>query len=175
VFTVPLVGAVTSAPDFAAVFVEHRARALRLARLLTDSDADAEDLVADAFARLYPKWRAGKVDDAGGYVRVAIVNGARSRWRRRAVARNRMPALTGVSSAGVSEDQVAALVDRDRVRGALIALPVQMRAVVALRVLDDLSERETAEVLGVSVGTVKTQLSRAMARLRADLGEDRDE
>lgn len=173
-FTVPLVCAVTSAPDFAAVFVEHRARALRLARLLTDSDVDAEDLVADAFARLYPKWRTGKVDDPGGYVRVAIVNGARSRWRRRAVARDRQPSLTA-SAAGVSEDQVTALVDRDRVRLALIALPVQMRAVVALRVLDDLSERDTAEVLGVSTGTVKTQLSRAMARLRADLGEDRDE
>jgi RNA polymerase sigma-70 factor (sigma-E family) len=162
-------GAVTAPADFEFVFVEHRTSAFRLARVLCDSESDAEDLVADAFARLYRRWQRGSVDDVSAYLRATIVNGARSRWRRRDVAKRSAPRIAEVASVGDGNEQVG---DAERVRRALIELPLQMRSVVALRVLEDLSEADTARLLGVSSGTVKTQLSRGMQRLRTALEDD---
>lgn len=158
--------------DFAALFHAERAGAFRLARLLTDDEASAEDLVADAFARMYPVWRRGRVDEPAAYLRTAIVNAARSRWRRRAVERRSQSRIATPASASDSAEQ---LTDRDRVRRALATLPPGMRAAVALRFLDDQSEADTAKALGVSAGTVKTQVSRGMQRLRAALEGDDDE
>lgn len=149
--------------EFDALYREHRAQALRLAYLVCGDHARAEDAVAEAFAKVYPKWRRGKVREFGPYLRRAVVNEVRKGIRRRSVeqreeARHRV----GPDTADVGE----ALGDRELVRAALDRLPTAQRAAVVLRYFEDLSLAETADVLGVSVGTVKAQVSRGLDRLR---------
>jgi RNA polymerase sigma-70 factor (sigma-E family) len=155
---------------FDEIFVSQHRRALRLAYVLTADRALAEEVVADVFVSMYPHWKRGRVDDVGAYVRRAVVNRVNSAFRRRAVRRNTaMPApRTSADAADVGVD------DRDAVHRALLALPVGQRAAVALRYLDDLSEAEAAQVLGVSVGTVKSQVSRGLMRLRELLEPDQE-
>jgi RNA polymerase sigma-70 factor (sigma-E family) len=143
-------------------------RIQRMARLLTgDADA-AEDIVADAIARSLPRWRSGDVADSPAYVRRVVVNLATRRWRRRALARRRdHHALDWI---GQPIDSELAAVERDRTLRAVMRLPPRRRAVVVLRFYDDLPEARIADLLGVSVGTVKSQLSRALEQLRAELG-----
>ena len=156
--------------EFVALFVDQRAGALRLAALLL-GDADlAGDVVADAFARMYPHWRQGQVDDPTAYLRKAVVNGVRGRWRRRRTAPH-VEALRDDDGIPVV-DLATAASDRLAVRGALLSLPPRMRAAVVLRYLDDLSEAETAAALGTSVGTVKGYVARGLVRLRAALDDD---
>jgi RNA polymerase sigma factor (sigma-70 family) len=129
----------------------------------------AEDVAAEAFARVWPHWRAGRVADDRSYLRKAVVNEVRSRWRRRAVERREErrhrvePAATPAAERGG---------DHDVVVRAMATLPASQRAVIALRFLEDLSEAETAQLLDMRVGTVKSQTSRALARLRLVLDEE---
>jgi len=154
--------------DFAAYLGARQASLLRTAYLLTGSRPDAEDLVQTAFAKLYMSW--DKVRDRGsmdGYVRRILVNEHNSLWRRAWKKREH--------SAG---DEALQALDRphhdqpDDGTGAALwevvqTLPRKARAVVVLRYYEELSEAETADVLGISVGTVKSQTSRALAALRA--------
>lgn len=149
--------------DFAVVFNEHHRSAVRLAYLLT-SDADqAEDVVSEAFAKVYRRWRKGGIRDVGAYVRRAVANEANSRLRRRylerAWAQHRSGDDRGVRSV---DDHTAEL---DEVWQAVSRLPERQRTAVVLRYFEDLPEAEVADVLGVSIGTVKSQVSRGLARL----------
>ncbi|WP_425576973.1 SigE family RNA polymerase sigma factor [Nocardioides marinquilinus] len=144
-------------------FVAARGDALwRSAWLLTGDAGRAEDLVQTALAKAWPHW--GRIDDPSGfeaYVRRALFTTHASWWRRR--WRGERP--TGelpepAPSTGPDADL------RHDLMAALGALPRGQRAVVVLRHVEDLSERETADVLGVSLGTVKSQLARALAALR---------
>ncbi|MEX2421460.1 MAG: SigE family RNA polymerase sigma factor, partial [Actinomycetota bacterium] len=149
---------------FATVFNEHHRAAVRLAYLLT-SDADqAEDVVAEAFAKVYVRWAKGQVRDVGAYLRRAVANEANSRLRRRylerAVVQRRSADDRGVRTV---DDSAA---DRDQVWQAIQRLPDRQRHAVVLRYYEDLSEVETAELLGCSVGTVKSQVSRGLARMQ---------
>ena len=153
---------------FAELFAAHHDAVLRPAYVMTSDLDAAEEAVADAFAAMFPHWRRGNVEDEAAYLRRAVVNAVRGSWRRRAV-RRRHDSRRDAPSPAASSD--AGLADRDVVRGALLALPAGQRAVVVLRFLDDRSEADTAEILGISVGTVKSQTSRALARLRAELGD----
>jgi RNA polymerase sigma factor (sigma-70 family) len=136
--------------------------------LLGCSAADAEDLVAEAIARSLPRWRTGQVGDVSAYVRRVTVNLASSRWRRRSLGRRRDHyALDWLPA---DRDPGSNLAERDLVLRAVMRLPVRRRAVVVLRFYDDLSESQIADVLDVKVGTVKSQLSRALEQLRGDLG-----
>lgn len=140
-------------------------RVQRIAVLLLGDRAAAEDLVAEAVANVLPKWRARQVDDCGAYLRRAVTNLARRRWRRLKLARSRdHTAAMWSASATDSDDD-----ERERTLVAVRALPPRRRAVVVLRFYDDLSEQSIADVLGISVGTVKSQLSRALEQLRHDL------
>ncbi|MGD9704261.1 MAG: sigma-70 family RNA polymerase sigma factor [Acidimicrobiia bacterium] len=143
-------------------------RVQRIARLLMgDADA-AEDIVAEAIARSLPRWRAGGIADGPAYLRRVVVNLCTRRWRRRALALRRDHlALDWIAPVPDSE---AAAAERDRTLRAVLQLPVRRRAVVVLRFYDDLSEATIADVLGISVGTVKSQLSRALGQLREHLG-----
>jgi RNA polymerase sigma-70 factor (sigma-E family) len=143
-------------------------RLQRIARLLTASAPDADDLVAEAVARALPRWRAGDVDDPAAYLRRTVVNLATSRWRRRrlALARDRA-ALGWHVEPGDAADELA---ERDRTLAALRALAPRRRAIVVLRFYDDLPDAAIAELLGVELGTVKSQLSRALGQLRGTLG-----
>lgn len=150
--------------SFAAVFNAHHRGAVRLAYLLV-SDADlAEDVVAEAFAKVYVRWRRDEIRDVGAYVRRAVVNEANSKLRRRYLER-RVAASRDGDDRGVRllDDDAA---DRDAVWRAIGHLPERQRAAVVLRYHEDLSEAETAEVLGCSVGTVKSQTSRGLAKLK---------
>jgi RNA polymerase sigma-70 factor (sigma-E family) len=163
------VGPDGSAVDFVDVFRAHEAAALRLAYALTGDVGIAEDVVADAFARMYGRWRRDRIDDPRAYLRRVIVNQVRGRFRRAAVQRKHRGDVPSSQSTTAAADE--GLGDRDRLRRALSLLPPRQRATVVLRIVEDLSEAETAALLGVSSGTVKTQLSRGLERLRTALDE----
>jgi RNA polymerase sigma-70 factor (sigma-E family) len=139
-----------------------RAALLRTAFLLCGDPGHAEDLLQNAFLGLYRTWplRSGEAADA--YVRRSLCNGRTSRWRRR--SSHERPAADLPDSAG--PDEMAAVDTRDLVLRALSTLAPRQRAVIVLRFYADLAEAETAAALGCSVGTVKSQTSDALARLR---------
>ena len=142
-------------------------RLRRMARVLVGDTDSADDLVGEAIARTLPRWRSGKVDDGGAYVRRVMVNLASRRWRRRALGRRRdHAALDWLAPQG---DAPNAIAERDQTLRAVIALPVRRRAVIVLRFYEDLSLQQIARSLGVSEGTVKSQLSRALEQLRVAL------
>jgi RNA polymerase sigma-70 factor (sigma-E family) len=152
---------------FAQVFQDQRRGALRLAFAMTGDEQLAEEVVAEAFARTFRQWAAGRVRDPDAYVRGAVVNEVRTAWRRLAVRRSHAARERRVESATSSGiDRVA---DADMLQRALAALPPRVRAVVVLRVVEDLSEQQTAAALDCSVGTVKGYLSRGLERLRETL------
>jgi RNA polymerase sigma-70 factor (sigma-E family) len=150
-----------------AQFVKGRQRALqRTAWLLTGDWALAEDLVQTALVRSWPRWeRINRRDDPEIYVRKVMVN-TWSTWLRRRW-RGEHPRET-VPDSAASTDLATDVAIRVAVRDALELLTDRQRAVLVLRVFDDLSEAQVAEVLCCSVGTVKSTLSRALARLRDD-------
>jgi RNA polymerase sigma-70 factor (sigma-E family) len=146
-------------------FVAARGQALqRTAFLLTGDWAAAEDLLQTALARVYPRWGRIVRDDPEAYVRRVLVNTWSSWWRRK--WRGERPTAELPERAVV--DTYADVDRREAVRQALTRLPHKQRAVVVLRFHEDLSEAQVAEMLGVSVGTVKSQASKALAKLRTD-------
>src|SRR5579872_1543668 len=153
-------------------FVRARGPALyRMAFVLTGNRADAEDLVQAALAKTYQAWH--KIKDRAAldtYVRRAIANTHISWWRHRKLDEYPTDELPDRAVADHAGDSDLAEV----VRRALDRLPQRMRAAVMLRYFEDMTEPEIAAVLGVSLGTVKSTVSRAVARLRidAELGPD---
>lgn len=142
-------------------------RYVRLARLLTGDRHRGEDLLQDCLVKLYERWRrVTQRGDPHAYLQRMLINGSVSRWRRgkreQLVA---APPETADLSGGPPDV-------RDDVRRALLALPRQQRAVIVLRHYEDLTERQVADVLGCSIGTVKSHNARALHRLREllDLG-----
>jgi RNA polymerase sigma-70 factor (sigma-E family) len=150
--------------QFDEIYRTHRDALFRLGVVICGDAARSEDAVADAFARVLPRWRAGAVDKPAPYLRRALVNGLMGGYRRQAREQRHAERRWGDGRAG--QDLDAHVSDQEAIRQALLLLPIAQRAVVALRYYADLSEAETAEVLGISVGTVKSRASRAMARLR---------
>ncbi len=149
---------------------DEHAGLLRFAYLLCGDHHRAEDAVAEALARTWPRWRAGGIDDGKAYVRRAIVNELRGRARRAGV-RRRHDDTHVVEPPARRLDHDA--VERDVVHDALLQLPLRQRAAVVLRFYEDRSEQQTADLLGVSPGTVKTHVHRALEQLRTLLEEDR--
>ncbi len=139
-------------------------RMLRTAFLLTRDWALAEDLLQTALARAWEAWRRIE-GDPEPYVRRVIVNAYASWWRRR--WRGEL-STADLPEEAVPTDPQTRLDDRDRLWRALDQLPRRQRAVLVLRYFEDLSEAEVAEAMGCSVGTVKSQASRALAKLRLD-------
>ena len=138
---------------------------LRTAYLLTGNRADAEDLVQSALAKTFLAWH--RIEDLGaldGYVRRAIVNTHISWWRRRRL--EEYP-TDEIPDQAVADHAIASDL-QEAMRRAIDRLPERMRAAVVLRYYEDMTEAEVAEVLGVSLGTVKSTVSRAVAKLRID-------
>ena len=145
-------------------FVATRQRGLlRAAWLLTGDWAAAEDLVQTALVRAWPHWRR-LTDEAAAeaYVRRVMLNSYLSARRRRWRGETPTAALPERPAPESDADLRGALVD------AVRRLPRRQRAVVVLRFFDDLTEAQAASVLGCSVGTVKSQTSKALAGLRRD-------
>ena len=149
--------------DYAEVFARHHGRLLRVAELVAGDPQLAADAVAEAFARTYPHWRRGRVDDVGAYLRRAVLNEVQRTWRRRRT----LPAPVRADAAGADEG----VAERDRVWRALEQLSTRQRAAVVLRFYEDLSEADIALALGIPVGTVKSTTSRALDKLRVTLEE----
>jgi RNA polymerase sigma-70 factor (sigma-E family) len=133
--------------------------------------AEAEDLLQGVLERAYRRWgRICRDGDPERYVRRMLVNASVDRWRRL----RRKPELpvsepeTGQSVA----DQSSVVADRDQLLRALGTLPARQRAVIVLRYLEDLTEAQTSAVLGCSEGTVKSQASRALGKLRQAVSAD---
>lgn len=152
-----------SAPDstrdsFDQYVAARRAALLRTAYLLTGTHEDAEDLVQVALVKAVPHWKR-IAEHPEPYVRKVLAREAISRWRRRR--------WREVPTALVPETAVAGpAADRVVLQQALARLAPRQRAVVVLRYYDDLTERETAALLAISVGTVKSQARDGLARLR---------
>jgi RNA polymerase sigma-70 factor (sigma-E family) len=149
-----------AAPDTFAEFVRGRhAELLRFAHVLCGDRYLAEDLVQDALEKVGMAWRRiEKQDNPEGYVRKTITN--RYLNKIRVMKRERL--VETLPDAGVSQQELP----DDRLRALLAGLPRQQRAVIVLRYYLDYSEAQIAETLGCSVGTVKSNASRAMAKLR---------
>jgi RNA polymerase sigma-70 factor (sigma-E family) len=154
-------------PEGFAQFVEARERALqRTAWLLTGDWALAEDLVQTALARSWPRWeRIRRRDNPEIYVRRVMIN-TWSTWQRRKWRGEH--ASQAVPETPALGDLAAEVAMRVAVRQALDALTDRQRAVLVLRVFDDLSEAQVAQVLDCAIGTVKSTMSQALAKLRAD-------
>jgi RNA polymerase sigma-70 factor (sigma-E family) len=154
-------------------YVRSRSHALlRAAQAMTGNRPDAEDLLQATLVKAYQSW--DKIDDPAAldtYVRRVMVNTHISGWRRRRVDEYPTDELPDApSTENATEDSDL----HDVVQRAIDRLPRQMRAAVMLRFYDDMTEAEVAAALGVSVGTVKSTVARAVAKLRkdAELGAD---
>jgi RNA polymerase sigma-70 factor (sigma-E family) len=150
-------------------------RMLTMAMLLTGHNrADAEDLLQTVLERAFRRWpRICRTGDPAPYVRQMLVNASVDRWRwlRR---RPEEPLASDdglpVAASLFGPDQSAAIADQDLLWNALAQLPPGQRAVLVLRYYEDLTEAQTAAVLGCTVGSVKAQASRALAKLRGIVG-----
>lgn len=154
---------------FAEFVTREWSRLVRVGYLLTGDLGRAEDLVQQALVKVHRHWpRLLRDGSPYAYTRAAVANESASWWRRR-----RVPEHLGdvpARAERVAGDAFAAVDDRAELMAALGTLPPRMRAVVVLRFYDDLSEAETAKALGISVGSVKSQTSRGLVRLRDELG-----
>ncbi len=143
-------------------FVRSRSPSLlRTAFQLTGHRGDAEDLVQTALLRTYVAWQRGNSpDDPYAYTRRILYNSfSRSRRKRRVIELGGLDADVAQSLGGQPED-------RDVLRRALASIPPRQRAVLVLRFYEDLSVEQVADLLGISAGTVKSQTSKALSRLR---------
>jgi len=151
--------------EFEAYMAARQPSLLRTAYLLSGDRHTAEDLVQTALAKLYLSWdKVQQRELLDGYVRRIIVNEHNSLWRRawkkREVSTDALPDHQTVTHEP-DDGRSAALWD------FVQTLPRKQRAVIVLRYYEDLSEAETADILGISVGTVKSQASRALAAMRS--------
>lgn len=147
------------------LFVRSRTPALlRCAYLLTGDQHLAEDLVQTALARTHRAWsRLHESSNAEAYTRKVIYHLQVTWWRRPKIAETLPGVIPERGGGGDPGERVAS---RAALRQALLRLTPNQRAVLVLRFFEDRSEAETAEVLGVSIGTVKSQTSRALERIR---------
>ncbi|HEU5110742.1 MAG TPA: SigE family RNA polymerase sigma factor [Micromonosporaceae bacterium] len=148
-------------------FVAARSAALlRTAYLLAGDWATAEDLLQTALTKTYLAWkRLGEIEAVEPYARRVLVNTATSWWRRR--WHGERP--TEVLPERPAPDRLEEHLERDALWQHVKSLPARQRAVLVLRFYEDMSEAQTAAMLGISVGTVKSQTSRALAALRQKL------
>lgn len=151
-------------------FVAARSAALlRTAYLLAGDWATAEDLLQTTLTKTYLAWkRLGGIEAVEPYARRVLVNTSTSWWRRR--WHGERP--TEVLPERAGPDEIEQQVERDMLWRHLRALPTRQRAVLVLRFYEDLSEAQTAALLNISTGTVKSQTSRALGTLRRRLGPE---
>ncbi|GLW64040.1 hypothetical protein Arub01_22840 [Actinomadura rubrobrunea] len=154
--------------EFRLFFERHHRDLARLAHLMLGDPDAADDLAADALAAAWHRWdRVRGSDHPLAYVRRIVLNMCHSRIRALVRERDRLAAIGATVQEHADGPDVSAVLD---VRAALQRLPERKRACVVLRFAFDLSEKETARVLGITVGTVKSQTSKGVAELQRVLG-----
>lgn len=154
--------------EFSSFVAGHSAGLLRYAHLLTGCRPDAEELLQDTLERVYLSWE--RVVLAGmplAYTRRALARNHISRWRR--LTRRRATEERTAADRSLRRDEGFTTTpdERDAMWRLLATLPPRQRVVLVLRFYEDLPEKEIADALSVSVGTVKSQLSRGLSALRA--------
>jgi len=161
----------TAELDLAALYRAHRLALVRLARLLVDDTAAAEDVVQDVFVKLHNKGFILRESTAAmAYLRTAVINNSRSVLRRRQTERRHSSAIDEPKTDGADSAIVLAAEHRE-VLDAVNQLPQRQREVMVLRYWSELSEAEIASALSISQGAVKSHASRAMNKLEGLLGE----
>lgn len=147
------------------LYWRHAGDAVRLAFLLTGDQHAAEDVVHDAFVRLFGRFQEIRSPDAfEAYLRRTVVNLSHDRFRRLKLERDHAARQVDFPSQQI--DEVASQIgDREQIRHTLQTLPHRQRAALVLRFYIDLSEQQTAETLQCSVAAVKSLVSRATASL----------
>ena len=149
--------------EFHAFFSDNYRPLARFAYLLTGDHEAADDVTAEALTAAWRNWdRVRSAESPLAYVRRMVANIATSRLRRLVRERRAMTSIGSMADGSQSNTDVPAVID---VRAALMKLPARKRACVVLRYAFDLSEEETAKTLGISVGTVKSQTSKAVSEL----------
>src|SRR5439155_1596177 len=163
-------GEAKAAGRLADLSVRHLASARRLAYLVTGDRGLAEDLVQDAFLRMFGRFQ--DLRDPGAfeaYLRRTVVNLSRKHFRRRRVERAYVERQAGSLGVEASDRDVAG---EQALRRALLALPLRQRTAIVLRFYEDLSERQTADLLRCRPGTVKSLVSRGMEALRSSIDSE---
>jgi RNA polymerase sigma-70 factor (sigma-E family) len=164
---------VADQPDFDSWVAARGPALLRLAYTLTGNRADAEDVVQDALSRALPRWtRISSMEDVDAYVRRMVVNAHTSWWRK---WRRRESPVEAVSDGPTLEETTVEPDDRRRIWLACQALPEAQRTAVVLRYYEQLEYAEIAALTGVREGSVRSRVSRGLAVLRAELGEEQDD
>lgn len=143
----------------------------RLALVILGDEGDAEEVVMDAFERTMPRWEAIDAEQPEAYLRRAVVNLCRNRMRRAGLWRRAVPRLAVVDRRAPNQpdDEDG---EADRVWAAVQALPAGQRLCVALYYYADRPQHEIAELVGCTVGTVKSQLAKARTTLATVLDEE---
>jgi RNA polymerase sigma-70 factor (sigma-E family) len=144
-------------PTFEEVYASHRVAGVRLATLLTGSQAAAEEILQDVFLRMHPRW--DQIEDPRAYLRRAVVNASRSYTRRLVLHRTRDALLPRPL-------EVLPPAHDDELQAALRALPHRQRAVLVLRYYEDMPDEQIAALLGCRRATVRSIASRALLSLR---------
>ena len=154
--------------DFEAFVRARSASLLRTAVFLVGDVEHGQDILQQALWRTHQHW--SRVLDPDAYARKALVNLARDRHR--LATRRVMESVLTDATEPVSDDAANAVIDRDELMSALRSVPAKQRATLVLRFWDDLSVEETAAVLECSPGTVKSNTSRGLTKLRDVLNSD---
>jgi RNA polymerase sigma-70 factor (sigma-E family) len=166
-------GDATSRARMEELYAQHVQGTVRLAYLLTGNGEVAKDIAQDAFVRAFGRWHhLRKASSFESYLRATTVNAARSYFRHLSVERRFLAREAARPPKDVPAPELSL---QGRLRGELLALPTRQRAAVVLRYFEDLSEDQTAELLGCSRGNVKALASKGMARLREVIKRDDDE
>ncbi len=153
------------------IYRAQRLAMVRLALLLVDDRETAEDVAQDAFAALHRRWDSLSTPDAAiGYLRVCVVNGARSVLRRRRTVRVNPQPREDLLTVAPADGQVLLAEEHREVIAALQQLPSRQREVIVLRYWSELTEPEIASTLRISIGSVKSSASRGRDAIAAILG-----
>ncbi|ADB31516.1 RNA polymerase, sigma-24 subunit, ECF subfamily [Kribbella flavida DSM 17836] len=156
--------------DFAAFVAARSARLMHIAHMLCGDRELARDIAQTALEKAYVRWGRIRLADPFAYVRQAVVNECRMGWRRR--SGGEVPLATvgeadfGVRSVSSVADPAVAVTQRLDLLAALAGLTRRERTVVVLRYVENLSEAETARIVGIAPGTVKSTLARGRDKLR---------
>ncbi|MEO7260703.1 MAG: sigma-70 family RNA polymerase sigma factor [Jatrophihabitantaceae bacterium] len=159
--------------DIAGLYAAHRLQLVRMAVLLVDDIGSAEDVVHDAFTTLHQRQSQVREPAAAlGYLRMTVMNNARSVLRRRQTARRHL-SLARLQDAEPADSELMLAAAHQEVLAAVRQLPTRQREVLTLRYWANLSEAEIAEALSISRGAVKSNASRGMDKLESILGDAR--
>lgn len=152
--------------EFEAFAAEHGHRLLRAAEHLTGDAHDAQDLLQTTLTKVYVCWSSARRGDPYLFTRRVLINCHTDSWRRRRWREETVADPGDTAGTHTVADSAEWVANRDALTRALAPLSPRERAIVVLRYLEDMSERDVADLLGISTGTVKSTTSRALQKMR---------